>query len=95
MITKPETSMTQRLLPAVLPIIFIAITYVDPGKWVAAIEGGARFGNDLVILMFVFSLAAVLCQYLSASIAVITGRDLAQVLQLFIKLTFSLDTSDR
>ncbi|GJS32513.1 ethylene-insensitive protein 2-like protein [Tanacetum coccineum] len=78
-ITKPETSLTQRLLPAVLPGIFIAITYVDPGKWVAAIEGGARFGNDLVILMFVFSLAAVLCQYLSASIAVITGRDLAQI----------------
>ncbi|PWA69885.1 NRAMP family [Artemisia annua] len=78
-ITKPETSLTQRLLPAVLPVIFIAITYVDPGKWVAAIEGGARFGNDLVILMFVFSLAAVLCQYLSASIAVITGRDLAQI----------------
>lgn len=78
-ITKPDTSMTQRLLPAVLPVIFIAITYVDPGKWVAAIEGGARFGNDLVILMFVFSLAAVLCQYLSASIAVISGRNLAQI----------------
>lgn len=78
-ITKSQPNMTHRLLPAVLPVVFIAITYIDPGKWVAAIEGGARFGYDLVLLMFVFSLAAVLCQYLSASIAVVTGRDLAQV----------------
>ncbi|KAL8204908.1 hypothetical protein R6Q57_010531 [Mikania cordata] len=79
MIAKSQPSMTHRLLPAVLPVVFVAITYVDPGKWVATIEGGARFGNDLIVLMFVFSLAAVLCQYLSASIAVVTGRDLAQI----------------
>ncbi|XP_076916627.1 ethylene-insensitive protein 2.1-like [Bidens hawaiensis] len=76
---KSQPNMTHRLLTAVLPVVFIAITYVDPGKWVATIEGGARFGCDLVVLMFVFSLAAVLCQYLSASIAVVTGRDLAQI----------------
>lgn len=88
MITKPEPSVTHRLLPAVLPVVFIAITYIDPGKWVAAIEGGARFGCDLIILTFVFSLAAVLCQYLSASIAVVTGRDLAQVLS-YVCLLFN------
>lgn len=79
MITKPQSRTTHRLLPAVLPVLFVAITYVDPGKWVAAIEGGARFGYDLILLMFVFSLAAVLCHYLSACIAVVTGRDLAQI----------------
>nr|XP_043609124.1 ethylene-insensitive protein 2-like [Erigeron canadensis] len=82
LMTKPEPRMKHRLLPAVLPVIFIALTYVDPGKWVAAIEGGARFGNDLIVIMFVFSLAAVLCQYLSASIAVVTGRNLAQICRL-------------
>lgn len=76
---KPQPYMTNRLLSSVLPVVFIAVTYIDPGKWVATIEGGARFGYDLIILMFVFSLAAVLCQYLSASIAVVTGRDLAQI----------------
>ncbi|KAD7476949.1 hypothetical protein E3N88_00085 [Mikania micrantha] len=44
----------------------------------AAVKGGAIFGYDLIILMFVFSLVAVLCQYLSASITVVTGRDHAQ-----------------
>ncbi|KAL7617866.1 hypothetical protein Lser_V15G02069 [Lactuca serriola] len=79
MIIKQQSNMTQRLLPAVLPVLFIAISYIDPGKWVATIEGGARFGYDLIILMFIFSLAAVLCHYLSASIAIVTGKDLAQI----------------
>lgn len=78
-IINPQPNMTQRLLPAVLPVLFIAITYIDPGKWVATIEGGAHFGHDLIILMFIFNLAAVLCHYLSASIAVVTGKDLAQI----------------
>lgn len=79
LISKPQSSIIHRLFPAVLPLLFIAIAYVDPGKWVAAVEGGARFGYDLVFLMFLFSLAAVLCQYLSACIAVVTRRDLAQI----------------
>ncbi|XP_023767815.1 ethylene-insensitive protein 2 [Lactuca sativa] len=79
LISKPKSSVLQRLFPAVLPVLFIAITYIDPGKWVASIEGGARFGYDLIIPMSVFSLSAVLCQYLSASIAVVTGKDLAQI----------------
>ncbi|KAK3008297.1 hypothetical protein RJ639_013117 [Escallonia herrerae] len=73
-----QLSIPQRLLSAVIPVLFIAVGYVDPGKWVAAIEGGARFGYDFVTLMLVFNCAAILCQYLSARIAVVTGRDLAQ-----------------
>lgn len=79
LIKKPQSNMSHRLFPAVIPVLFIAIAYVDPGKWVVAVECGARFGNDLMIMMFVFSLAAVFCQYLSACITVVTGRDLAQV----------------
>ncbi|XP_076944616.1 ethylene-insensitive protein 2.2-like [Bidens hawaiensis] len=79
LIAKPVSNMSQRLFPAFVPVLFVAIGYVDPGKWVAAVEGGARFGYDLTLLMFVFSLAAVLCQYLSACITVVTGRDLAQI----------------
>ncbi|KAD7479809.1 hypothetical protein R6Q59_008651 [Mikania micrantha] len=79
LMTKPQSNVSHRLFPAVIPVLFVAISYIDPGKWVAAVEGGARFGYDLIILMFVFSLAAVLCQYLSACITVVTGRDLAQI----------------
>ncbi|KAJ0704716.1 putative NRAMP family protein [Helianthus annuus] len=79
LIAKSRLNVSHRLFHAVVPVLFVAVTYVDPGKWVAAVEGGARFGYDLMMLMFVFSLAAVLCQYLSACITVVTGRDLAQI----------------
>ncbi|OWM69708.1 hypothetical protein CDL15_Pgr025557 [Punica granatum] len=68
-----------RLLPAFVPALLISIGYVDPGRWAAFIEGGARFGFDLVALMLVFNFAAILCQYLSARIGVVTGRDLAEI----------------
>lgn len=72
-----------RLVPVVVPALLVAIGYVDPGKWAATVEGGAHFGSDLVALTLVFNFAAILCQYLSARIGVVTGRDLAQVLIYF------------
>jgi len=74
-----------RLLPAVGPGLLIAIGYVDPGKWAATVEGGARFGFDLVLPMLLFNFVAILCQYLSARIGVITRKDLAQVSSYFLK----------
>lgn len=73
----------RRLLPVFVPVLLISIGYVDPGKWAATVEGGARFGFDLVVPMLVFNLAAILCQYLSARIGVVTGRDLAEVCMYF------------
>ncbi|XVE61697.1 hypothetical protein DITRI_Ditri06bG0060700 [Diplodiscus trichospermus] len=74
-----QPGVLHRMLPAVLPVLLISIGYVDPGKWVATVEGGARFGYDLVAPMLLFNFAAILCQYLSARIGIVTGRDLAQI----------------
>ncbi|KAK8688882.1 hypothetical protein V6N13_087618 [Hibiscus sabdariffa] len=74
-----QQGVLHRLLPSILPVLLISIGYIDPGKWVITIEGGARFGLDLVVPMLLFNLAAILCQYLSAQICVVTGRDLAQI----------------
>ncbi|KAE8702102.1 Ethylene-insensitive protein 2 [Hibiscus syriacus] len=74
-----QQGVLHRMLPAVLPVLLISVGYVDPGKWVATVEGGARFGFDLVVPMLLFNCAAILCQYLSARIGVVTGRDLAQI----------------
>lgn len=68
-----------QFLSALVPMLLISIGYVDPGKWTAVVEVGARFGFDLVVLMLMFNFGAVLCQYLSAQIGVVTGKDLAQV----------------
>lgn len=74
-----QPGVLNRILPVVLPVLLISVGYVDIGKWVATVEGGARFGFDLVAPMLLFNFAAVLCQYLSARIGVVTGKDLAQV----------------
>ncbi|CAH9102700.1 unnamed protein product [Cuscuta epithymum] len=74
-----QKSTFQRFLSAVVPVLFITIGYVDPGKWAAVVEGGGRFGFDLTLFLLLFNLVAILCQYLSARIAVVTGRNLAQI----------------
>ncbi|GLT56649.1 hypothetical protein SLA2020_296770 [Shorea laevis] len=77
--TKHQSGVSNRLLSAFLPALLISVGYVDPGKWVATIDAGAHFGNDLVALMLLFNLAAILCQCLSARIGIVTGRNLAQI----------------
>ncbi|KAK1392665.1 ethylene-insensitive protein 2 [Heracleum sosnowskyi] len=74
-----EPSIFRRLLSAVVPMLLVAMSYIDPGKWAAAVEGGARYESNIILLMLVFNLAAILCQYLSARIAVVTEKDLAQI----------------
>lgn len=68
-----------RFLPALAPVLLISAGYVDPGKWAATVEGGARFGSDLAAFLLLINFAAILCQYLSAHISVVTGKDLSQV----------------
>lgn len=73
-----------QLLPVAGPMLLISVGYLDPGKWAATVESGSRYGTDLAALMLVFNFAAILCHYLSARIAVVTGRDLAQVPSLLV-----------
>lgn len=79
MTVRPQQGFIQRVVPALLPVLLVSVGYIDPGKWVANIEGGARFGYDLVAITLLFNLAAILCQYVSARVSVATGRNLAQV----------------
>jgi ethylene-insensitive protein 2 len=76
---RPQLGFIQRMVPALLPVLLVSVGYIDPGKWVANIEGGARFGYDLVAITLLFNFAAILCQYVAARISVVTGKHLAQV----------------
>lgn len=53
--------------------------YLDLGKWLVALEAGSSFGYDLVLLVLLFNLSAILCQYLSSCIGMVTGKNLAEV----------------
>uniref|UniRef100_A0A453KGH0 Uncharacterized protein n=1 Tax=Aegilops tauschii subsp. strangulata TaxID=200361 RepID=A0A453KGH0_AEGTS len=61
------------------PALFISIGYIDLGKWVTTVDAGSRFGYDLVLLVLLFNFSAVLCQYLSICIGMVTTKNLAQV----------------
>ncbi|XP_077250722.1 ethylene-insensitive protein 2.2-like [Tasmannia lanceolata] len=73
------SSIVPRLFPSLGPALLISMGYIDPGKWAAAVDGGARFGFDLVSLVLAFNCAAILCHYLTARIGVVTGKNLAQI----------------
>ena len=57
----------------------IAVGYMDPGNWATALAGGASFGYQLLGVVLASSLMAMLLQWVSSRLGVVTGRDLAQV----------------
>ncbi|GAB2300603.1 Ethylene-insensitive protein 2 [Dionaea muscipula] len=67
------------IIPVVAPLFLVAVGYIEPGKWAACIESGARFGGDLTGFLLIFYLVGILYQYLSAHVTVVSGRNLAQI----------------
>nr|CAD1841568.1 unnamed protein product [Ananas comosus var. bracteatus] len=67
------------LFPSLGPALMISMGYIDLGKWVAAVDGGVRFGYDLVLPVLFFNFTAILCQYLATCIGMVTGKNLAEM----------------
>jgi manganese transport protein len=63
------------------PAFVAAIAYVDPGNVASNISAGARFGYLLVWVIVVANLMAVLVQYLSAKLGLVTGLSLPEALR--------------
>ena len=77
--TEPRTGRA-RLFVLLGPAFVAAIAYVDPGNVAANLTAGARFGYLLVWVLVAANAMAVLVQYLSAKLGVVTGRSLPEVL---------------
>ncbi len=60
------------------PAYLVSVGYMDPGNWATDLEGGARFGYQLIWVLLMSNLIAVLLQTFSARLGIVTGRDLAQ-----------------
>jgi manganese transport protein len=56
----------------------VSVGYIDPGNWATDLEGGSRFGYDLLWVLVASGLIATLLQTLSARLGVVTGLDLAR-----------------
>jgi len=60
------------------PAYLVSVGYMDPGNWATDLEGGSRFGYQLLWVILLSNLIAMLLQTLSARLGVVTCRDLAQ-----------------
>ena len=59
------------------PALLVAVGYVDPGNWGTDLSAGSRYGYRLLWVLVVANAVALLLQYLSARLGVVTGMDLA------------------
>ncbi len=60
------------------PAYLVSVGYMDPGNWASDLEGGARFGYQLLWVLVLSNAMAILLQTLSARLGIVSGRDLAQ-----------------
>lgn len=74
---RPRARATLALLG---PAFVAAIAYVDPGNVAANLTAGARYGYLLLWVLVVANLIAVLVQYQSAKVGLVTGRSLPELL---------------
>lgn len=60
------------------PAAMVSVGYMDPGNWATDLEGGSRFGYDLLWVLVVSNGIAWVLQNLSARLGIVSGQDLAQ-----------------
>jgi manganese transport protein len=70
--------MWRRMFAFAGPAYLVSVGYMDPGNWATDLEGGARFGYQLLWVLVMSNAMAVLLQTLSARLGIVSGRDLAQ-----------------
>lgn len=61
------------------PAFVAAIAYVDPGNFATNIQSGAQFGFLLLWVVLAANLMAMLIQYLSAKLGIVTDRNLPEL----------------
>ncbi|SEL80917.1 Nramp family divalent metal transporter [Rhodococcus maanshanensis] len=69
-----------RLIALAGPAFVAAIAYVDPGNVASNLTAGAKYGYLLVWVLVLANAMAVLVQYLSAKLGLVTGRSLPELL---------------
>ena len=60
------------------PAFVASVAYIDPGNFATNIEGGSRFGYRLLWVLLWANMMAILIQYLSAKLGIVTGLTLPQ-----------------
>ncbi|WP_432496646.1 Nramp family divalent metal transporter [Kineococcus gypseus] len=77
----PAPTSRRGLLRLLGPAFVAAVAYVDPGNVAANLTAGAGYGYLLLWVLVAANAMAVLVQYLSAKLSVVTGRTLPELLR--------------
>jgi manganese transport protein len=67
------------LLAMLGPAFVAAIAYVDPGNFATNVQGGAQFGYLLLWVVLLANAMAMLIQYLSAKLGIVTDHNLPEL----------------
>ena len=73
-----RSTFLRRMLAFAGPAYLVSVGYMDPGNWATDLEGGARFGYQLLWVIVLANAMAILLQTLAARLGIVAGRDLAQ-----------------
>ena len=60
------------------PGYLVAVGYMDPGNWATDLAAGSSYGYSLLFIVLLCNIMAILLQYLSLKLGIVTGKDLAQ-----------------
>lgn len=74
---KPRWS-ARELITYFGPAFVASVAYIDPGNFATNIEGGSRLGYRLLWVLLWSNAMAILIQYLSAKLGIVTGHTLPQ-----------------
>jgi hypothetical protein len=74
----PVVEAAGELLRYLGPAFVASVAYIDPGNFATNIQGGSQFGYRLLWVLLWSNAMAILVQYLSAKLGIVTGLTLPQ-----------------
>ena len=69
-----QVSFWKRMFAFAGPAYLVSVGYMDPGNWATDLEGGARFGYQLLWVLVMSNAMAILLQTLSARLGIVGRR---------------------
>jgi len=67
----------KRVLSFLGPAFLVTVGFIDPGNWATNIEGGSRFGYELLWVITLSTIMLIVIQHMAAKLGVATGKSLA------------------
>ncbi len=67
----------RKLLIFLGPGFIVTVGFIDPGNWATNIEGGSKFGYQLLWVITLSTLMLIIIQHMAAKLGIATGKSLA------------------